>query len=80
MRVAAGGDPEAEPSCQECPAHLGECEKQQASSSECIDCPYSRPGKEKVDKSKSEGGKERLDVGGTSQLEDRRRVKRDDVD
>lgn len=80
MSGVLDGDESAETSCQKCPCHVWESEKQQGATTECVNGPESWEGKEEVDETKSEGGPESLVVCEARVLEDGRRVERDDVD
>lgn len=80
MCVAAFRDVEAETCCQQSPAHVGECEEKQCTSTEGIDCPYGRPSEQEVDKTEAPGCEQRAIDGCAGLSEDRGAIEGDDVD
>lgn len=47
-------DPETKTSCKKGPAHLWKCEKQETPTTEFINAPNGRPGKDEIDQAKTE--------------------------
>lgn len=72
MCRAAFGDIKGHACCKQSPEHVGESEEKKTTTSESIDSPNCRPGKDKVDETEAEGGQQSSDVVGTSSLEDSR--------
>lgn len=64
---------------QQSPGHLWESEEQKSSTPKCVDGPDSWPSEDEVDESKAHRSEERFGNTGARLLEDRARVKGDDV-
>lgn len=80
MGSAAAGDKQTQAGCQQTPGHLWEGEQQESAATVGVNCPDGGPGESKVDKTETEGRKQ--SVGGirAGLLENRGRVKGDNVD
>jgi len=78
--VTVSRDEETHSSSEESPKHLRECEYQEISPPEGVDCPDSWPSEDEVDDTKAEGSKEGANVARTSFRKDGGGVEGDDID
>lgn len=74
------GDVETEARSKQSPRHLRKCKKKQCTTSVGVDCPDGRPCEHEVDQTKAKTCDEGIAFACARTSEDRRGVKRDDVD
>lgn len=79
MRLTVLGDDETQSGREQSPCHLGKRENQQISPSPGINGPHCWPRKNEVHQAVPPTGEKCLEIASAGLLENRRRVKRDDV-